>query len=257
MDLPVPYIDCYLKSVNFLDITSDFQNNVYKSYRKANDKPTYINKKFQSSTSLLKQIKKYIEKRLSEISSSNYIFNKSLKLYQDALKDSGFSNDLRYVENNNIANDGKWKQKQKIIWFNHPFSKSVKINIGKIFLQLLFKHFPKNDKMHNIFNRKTVKISYSCMKNIGSIISTHNRNILNPIVKSYGCNCKVKSSCPLKGECLTLKIIYRADVTNDANNDKKFYFGLADTSFKKRYINHTRDFKHEKYENRTELAKDI
>ena len=88
--------------------------------------------------------------------------------------------------------------------------------------------------MHKIFNRNTVKISYSCTKNIGSIISTHSWNILNSIVKSYGCNCRVKSSSPLDGECLTPKIIYRADVSNDANNDKKFFFGLTDTPFKER-----------------------
>ena len=78
-------IECNLKTVNFLDITFDLQNNVYKPYRKANDKPTYINK---SSRSILKQLIKSIEKRLSETSSSKDIFDKSLKLYQDALKDS-------------------------------------------------------------------------------------------------------------------------------------------------------------------------
>ena len=94
------------------------------------------------------------------------------------------------------------------------------------------------------------------MKNIGSVISAHNRNnFKSPIVQSYGCNCRVKSSCPLNGECLTPKIIYRANVSNDENSDKNFYFGLADTPFKERY--HTRAFKHEKYENCTELAKYI
>ena len=38
---------------------------------------------------------------------------------------------------------------------------------------------------------------------------------------------------------------------------KKFYFGLADTTFKEMYRNHIRDFKHEKNENSTELAKYI
>ena len=129
---------------------------------------------------------------------------------------------MHYVENNNSTNDGKRKRKQKIMWFNPPFSKSVKtVKFRKIFLQLLSKHFLKNYKMHKIFNRNTVKISYSCMKNIGSIISAHNRNILNPIVKSYGCNCTVKSSYPRNGECLTPKIIYRTDVSNDKNSEKK------------------------------------
>ena len=50
------------------------------------------------------------------------------------------------------------------------------------------------------------------------------------------------------------KIIYRADVANDGNSDKKFYFGLANTFFKERYRNHIRYFKDENYENSTELA---
>ena len=94
-------------------------------------------------------------------------------------------------------------------------------------------------------------------ENIGSIISAHNRFISNPIVQSFGCNCKVKSRYPLNGECLTSKITYRANASNDKTAKKKFYFGLADTPFKGRYRNHTRDFKHEKHENCTELAKYI
>ena len=38
---------------------------------------------------------------------------------------------------------------------------------------------------------------------------------------------------------------------------KKFYFGLTGATFKERYRNHIRDFKQEKYENCTELAKYI
>ena len=62
----------------------------------------------------------------------------------------------------------------------------------------------------------------------------------------------MKSRCPLDGECLTPKIIHRANISNDASSEKKkVSFGLADLSFKERYRNHTRDFKHEKYENIT------
>ena len=37
-------IECNLKPVSFLDITFDLENNDYKLYCKANDKPTYIKK---------------------------------------------------------------------------------------------------------------------------------------------------------------------------------------------------------------------
>ena len=46
-------------------------------------------------------------------------------------------------------------------------------------------------------------------------------------------------------------------ITNGENSDKTFYFRLVDTPFKERYKNHTRDFKHDTYENCTELAKYI
>ena len=76
------------------------------------------------------------------------------------------------------------------------------------------------------------------MKNMDSIISGHNHNILNSKQKSFGCNYRRKDSCPLNGECLTPKVIYRAVVSNEANNDQKFYFGFAETTFKERYNYH-------------------
>ena len=61
----------------------------------------------------------------------------------------------------------------------------------------------------------------------------------------------------LNEECLTPKIIYGADVSNDENNNTKLYFGLADTPFKERNGNNKRAFKHEKYQNSAEFSKYI
>ena len=58
-------------------------------------------------------------------------------------------------------------------------------------------------------------------------------------------------------ECLSPKIIYRTDSSNDANNDRKFCFGLADTSVKKRSRNKTGYFTHETYEITTKFTKYI
>ena len=102
--------------------------------------------------------------------------------------------------------------------------------------------------MNKIFNENTVKVSHSCMNNISSILSTHNKNILNQKQISFGCNCRNKDDCPLDGECLTPNIIYRAG---------KFNYGTSEMTFKKRHSNHTRDFKHVKYQNATELTKYI
>ena len=88
-----------------------------------------------------------------------------------------------------------------------------------------------------------MKVSYSCMNNIVSILSTHDKNILNPKQTSFGCSCRNKDNYPLDGGCLTPNIIYRADITTDS--DHTFYYSTSETTFKKRH-NHTRDFKHVK-----------
>ena len=163
---------------------------------------------------------KSIAKRISDTSSSKDIFDKSISIYQNALCESGFKEELKYTPSDTSfqeENDQRTRRR-KII-------RSTKI--GRNFLHLLVKHFLANNIMHKIFNKNTVKVSYNCTKNMDLIISGHNQNILNPKQKPFGCNCRKKDSRPLNGKCLVSKVIYRADVSNEANNDQKFYFGLA------------------------------
>jgi hypothetical protein len=196
-------IQCNLKSVDFLDVTFDLPNNSYKPYRKPNNTPLYINVKSNHPRNVINQLPISIEKRISETSSDKKMFDISIHVYKDALTESGYKRDLNYVETveNEINDDEKKRRRRKIIWFNPPFSANVKTSIGKVFFRLLKKHLKKDNPMHKIFNKNTVKISYSCMRNIGSIISSHNKNILNPKPKSFGCNCRIKAECPLNGAC--------------------------------------------------------
>ena len=69
------------------------------------------------------------------------------------------------------------RRTQKIIWFNQPFSLNAKGNVAKMFLQLIDTHFPTANKLHKIFNRNTVKVSYSCTQNIFQIIKEYNKNL--------------------------------------------------------------------------------
>ena len=94
------------------------------------------------------------------------------------------------------------------------------------------------------------------MNNI-SIISGHNKTLLNLNNTQYGCNCRIREDCPLQNQCLTPNIIYRADVHCEANKDHKFYFGVAQTPFKERFQSHNRDFNHKQYIKRQELSKYI
>ena len=79
-------IQCNLKTVDFLDVTFDLENNVYKTFRKENNKPIYINKHSNHPPTILKQLLKSTEKRIFETSSNKHIFNESIKPYKDALK---------------------------------------------------------------------------------------------------------------------------------------------------------------------------
>ena len=215
-----------------IDVTFDLVNEIYKPYRKPNNKPHYINRHSNHPPNILKQLPKSIETRISETSSNIDVFNISIKTYNDALHESNFKETLRFVipaQKNNDENQ-KSKRKRNIIWFNPPYSKYLKTNTGKTFLQLLSKNFPKDHEMHKIFNKNTVKTSYTCMNNISSILPTHNKNILNPKQTSFGCSRRNKDHCPLDGECLTPNIIYRGDITTD--NDHKLYYGTSEQLLK-------------------------
>ena len=89
---------------------------------------------------------------------------------------------------------------------------------------------------------------------MGSVLSRHNKKTLSRKEDQYGCNCRNKAECPLDNNCLTPRIIYQADVLTNLNDSEKFYIGLADTAFKGRYRNHTRDFRNQHYEKSTELS---
>ena len=91
-------IQCNLKTIDFLDVTFDLNNNVHKPFRKENNKPIYINKHFNHPPSILKQLPKSIEIseieieieieiseisiEISETSSNKDIFDESIKRYK-------------------------------------------------------------------------------------------------------------------------------------------------------------------------------
>ena len=60
----------------------------------------------------------------------------------------------------------------------YGLTKSLKTNIGKYFFRLLNKHFPPGHKFLKIFNKSTLKFSYSCMPNLKAKVDGHNKKIL-------------------------------------------------------------------------------
>ena len=59
----------------------------------------------------------------------------------------------------------------------------------------------------------TKKVSYSCLPNIKTEISRHNKKVLTSADNlPPSCNCRDKSSCPLPGKCSITNIVYQATV---------------------------------------------
>ena len=245
-------INVNLKIIDFLDVTFNLSENSYKPYKKPNNKLLYINTESNHPPEVIKHIPISINKRLNQNSSNEEIFNSSKKEYEDALKQSGYKNfDLKY---NPEKTTPKQNRKRKIIWFNPPFSKNVSTNIGKKFLNLISKHFPPQNKLHKIFNRNTLKLSYSCTKNMGRIIKSHNKKITaSNTSEKLDCNCRQKQICPLNGKCREKNVIYKC-VASVPNKPDKVYIGLTEGEWKKRHSQHKTSFKYKKLAKSTALS---
>ena len=237
----------------------DLAKENFRPYRKENDSPLYVNTGSNHPPNVLKQIPIGINKRLSNISSTRADFDNAKPDYQEALKNSGHDHTLRYEEPKPaVDNKNKDKKKRKIIWFNPPYNQAVKTNIGKKFLQLISLHFPKNSPLYSLLNRNTVKLSYSCTKNMKAILQAHNKKVLNkskPVQAAKLCDCQQsrKHLCPIQGECNQRDVIYH--VTTDEITARK-YIGSTG-AFKARYVNHRHSFRHEHLKTATTLSHHI
>ena len=248
-----------LSATDFLDVSFNLSQNTYFPFRKPGNKPLYINSKSNHQPTIIKQLPSMINKRLNQLSCNQEEFEKAKQSYSQALKASGYDGKLKYEE----RKPPKRTRKRKIIWFNPLYSMNVKTNIGKKFLNLIGRHFPKDHKYHKLFNRNTIKISYSCMNNMADRIKGYTNKILkqqqqqqqhsSTEQQQQTCNCRQKSECPLNGNCLESGLVYQATIETDDTTQK--YIGLAEGDFKTRYRNHTKSLNHKKYKMETELSK--
>ena len=248
-------IETGLFVVNFLDTTLNLKDETHAPFRKPNDKPLYINARSNHPKSVIKQVRNSVEKRLSAISSSEEIFNKAKTEYERALKESGHASNLEFTPTS--PQSKRKRQRRETIWFNPPFSKNVKTDIGRQFLRLIDKNFPKNNPLNEILNRKTVKMSYSCTENVDQILNRHNKRLLMKETQAprqqNTCNCKIPQNCPVENKCLTESIIYKATVKQPTGGQCE-YIGLTDNAFKTRYNLHNYTFRNESKKSATSLA---
>ena len=251
-------IQCNLKIVNYLDATFNLSTGTTAPYRKPDDETNYIHSSSDHPPNIIRQLPLSVERRLSSLSSSEAIFDEAKGYYQEALQRSGHTHKLQFKH----PNPRRRQRTRNVTWFNPPYSRTVETNVGRKFLQLIDKHFPENNKFHKIFNRRTIKVSYGCMPNIGSIISSHNKKVLEdkkPLERGT-CNCqrRHRDNCPLNGECLTGNVMYEADISStEVDYPGNQYVGITEPPFKGRFGNHERDCRDEKYANTTELSKEV
>ena len=136
------------------------------------------------------------------LSSTEEVFNKAAPEYNEALKHSGYDHTIKYANpNQTTQTNAKRNRPRTVIWFNPPYCESVKTKVGGQFLKLITKHFPIGHKLNKIFNRNRIKVSYSSMKNVKSVITTHNNQVIQktktlsrPADKT--CNCRNKRTVP-------------------------------------------------------------
>ena len=92
------------------------------------------------------------------------------------------------------------------------------------------------------------------------VLSSHNKKVAGTFgvvpANQPNCNCQQKDKCPLPGRCQTKKVVYRATVI-DENDNQETYRGLTCRSFKERHYKHKNSFKYKNSENSTTLSTHI
>ena len=230
-------ITCEVNSTKteFLDIEFNLATSSYRPFRKKNDQPLYVNAKSNHPPTVIKMLPKMIQKRISVLSGTKEVFEEEAPYYQNILRQCGYTDvSLEY----DPPLPSKSKRKRSVLYFNLPFNSAVWTNLGKLFLELLNKHFPKHHHLNKFINRHNMKMSYCTTKNIKAHLAAHNKKILNPKIDA-SCNCRSYESrlksrnvklrkelknpslpdnhpppnwfpkgCPVNGECLTESVIY-------------------------------------------------
>ena len=252
-------IEVNLSRVNFLDVTLDLEKDEYKPYRKPGDRPQYASSSSNHPPRVLKNIPVGINQRLFEISSNKEVFLEAIPPYQEELVKCGYQDKLAWLGEGEVLQRKKRKRSHKVIWFNPPYSLNVQTNVGREFLNLLDKHFPRGNPLHKHLNRNKIKISYRCLPNMGRKIANHNSKILrqtcNPTPKPQAtCNCQKskKADCPIPGACNQAGVVYEATVAT-ADGRTESYVGLA-RNFKRRWPKHKSTLQNRNADGQTTLS---
>ena len=115
-------IQCNHTAMDFLDISLDLKSGLFKPFMKENNVIHYVHNKSNHPPSILKNLPKGVEQRLSKISANEEIFITSTAPYQAALEASGYSHKLKFDPNARNKPPKNRRRNRKVTWFNPPFS---------------------------------------------------------------------------------------------------------------------------------------
>ena len=148
---------------------------------------------------------------------------------------------------------------RRVIWFNPPFYILININIGKYFLNLLDRQFNRDNPLRKIFNRNTIKISYSCTNSMHSVLNNHNRRLLDKLDRNSErpneVSCRRKGECPLGRWCDSKNVIYQVRISPMEHNSdgERVYIGISTGNRKLRLYNHRHSFSNLRLRNQTTI----
>jgi len=201
-------IDVNIKTTDYSDVTLDLVKKHHTPYSKPNNIPLYVQKESNHPPSVLKNIPEPINHRLCDISTNDPIFSNANPQYQDASAKSRYNYQLKCKDYSNNTNTSiKPIGQRRVIWYNLPYSRNAKTKIGSIFLKLIKDIFHTKHPLHKIFNKNTLKLSYSCCSNLEQTITAHNKSVTKnntALILQAGCNYRNGETCPENGHSQTL-----------------------------------------------------
>ena len=250
-------IEANLKVTDFLDVLLDLKSGTHRAWVKPEHIIHYVHRESNHPAHVLKNIPLEVQRRLTSLSSNQAMFEAAKGPFQDALLRAGYDHLLTYNPGSSAPTTRRRRRRRSILWFNPPFCKSVKTNIGRQFLQLLDRCFPPGHQLHKILNRHTCQLSYRTMPNLGKIVAGHNSKVASPItnLEEKNCNCRGRNAiCMMEGSrCMDSGVVYQAEVSAPTKPLMK-YVGVCAPDWKSRYRNHKTDFKYSDKRNHTKLA---
>ena len=103
---------------------------------------------------------------------------------------------------------------------SQSFRQLITVNLQyygiKITKQCSDVNFVKSIRIRGWCGRITVKIGYSCMANIKSIINMHNKEVITESkIETVKSNCINKPDCPLSNQCQITNIKHKAKITSN------------------------------------------